>query len=449
MACGKFGNDVLDNVPLSRTGVLRLVDQDMVEAAVKLVMYPARRDLVQHRQRLVDQIVIIEQAALLLFAPVVCCRRHCDMQQGCGAVARNHGAASFDQGRKTQHLRLEQAGDRRIVADECLGQDGRTRRLVVGEKDAEIFVDLSAAGKPQGSAQLLCLVLVRLAAAVECGRDFQPAPAREIRAIDDFALDVFEAVVVAYAKHGRHLGRRGLRAAGGVGPGHEMVAAQASLANDVLERNISGVRHRGLECAAEHAVGRVRGFQKYPEVGALHHVGLVALVEHRKTRRHVGLERELLQKPCTQRVNGLHLQSARRFQRPRKQFARDLAQLSVGVGDAGVADRVVECGIVECHPVTKRREYALRHVGGRRLGEGDAEDFFRRHAGEQQPDHALHQHVRLAGAGIGRDERGRGRVRGAGLLVADRAGDGAHGFHHSGSPKPPAADHSLIRARSS
>ena len=76
-----------------------------------------------------------------------------------------------------------------------------------------------------------------------------------------------------------------------------MIAAQAGLAYDVLEGDVGGVRHRGLKRAAEHALGRARSFQKYLEVGALHHVGLVALVEHGKARRHVGLERELLQQP--------------------------------------------------------------------------------------------------------------------------------------------------------
>src|ERR1700722_12611548 len=36
VARGKFGNDVLDNVPLPRAGVLRLVDQDVVDTAVEL-----------------------------------------------------------------------------------------------------------------------------------------------------------------------------------------------------------------------------------------------------------------------------------------------------------------------------------------------------------------------------------------------------------------------------
>ena len=117
--------------------------------------------------------------------------------------------------------------------------------------------------------------------------------------------------------------------------------------------------------------------------------------------------------------------------------------------NADAADRIIQRGIIERDPVAERREHALGHVGGSGLGEGDAEDLFRRHAIEQQPNHALHQHMRLARAGIGRHERRRGRVRRARLRVAHGIGNRARRLHHSGSPNPPAADHSLIRARSS
>ena len=109
-AGGEFGNDMRDDVPLPRAGVLRLVDQHMVDAAVELVMHPARGDAVEHRQRLVDQIVIVEQAALLLLAPVVGRRRGRDMQQRLGAVAGDHRAAPFDQGREAIELRTRTAG---------------------------------------------------------------------------------------------------------------------------------------------------------------------------------------------------------------------------------------------------------------------------------------------------------------------------------------------------
>ena len=77
-----------DDVPLPRTGILRLVDQNMIDAAIELVVHPAGCAAVEHGQCLVDQVVIVEQAAFLLLAAVVRGDRGCDMQQGFGAVAR-------------------------------------------------------------------------------------------------------------------------------------------------------------------------------------------------------------------------------------------------------------------------------------------------------------------------------------------------------------------------
>ena len=117
---GEFRDEMRDDVPLPGAGILRLVDQHMIDAAVELVVHPGRRAAGQQGQCLVDQIVIVEQAAFQLFAPVVCGNRDRDMQQRFGAVARDDGAALFDQRAEPARLGVEAAADRRIVADESL-----------------------------------------------------------------------------------------------------------------------------------------------------------------------------------------------------------------------------------------------------------------------------------------------------------------------------------------
>ena len=72
----------------------------------------------------------------------------------------------------------------------------------------------------------------------------------------------------------------------------------------------------------------------------------------------------------------------------------------------------------------ERVEHAVRHVGGGGLGEGEAEDFRRVDAVEQQADHALRQHMGLARAGIGRRPRPRRRDRTAAMLHARRTSSG-------------------------
>ena len=111
-----------------------------------------------------------------------------------------------------------------------------------------------------------------------------------------------------------------------------MVAAETGLAHHFLEGDVGGARHRQDERPAGRAVGIAGGVEQHLEIGALHHFVLVALVEHGKTRRHIGLERELLQQPGAQRVDGLHLQTARRLQRAGEQLAGGHSQPGVGMG---------------------------------------------------------------------------------------------------------------------
>ena len=78
----------------------------------------------------------------------------------------------------------------------------------------EIFVDLRAAGEGQRRAQTIRLLLVGLAAVLQRAGDLRPSPARQIGALENFALDILDPIVLADTEHGRHLRRCGLDAAG-------------------------------------------------------------------------------------------------------------------------------------------------------------------------------------------------------------------------------------------
>ena len=195
-ARGEFGDDVRDDVPLPRAGILRLVDQHMVDAAVELVMHPAGGDAVEHLQRLVDQIVIVEQAAFLLLAAVIGRRGGRDMKQRLGAVARHHGAAAFDQGQDSTGFRFNQPADGRIVVAEFLRHHRFARRAIgFGEEYAEILVDLRSAGEHQRAAQPRRLVLIGLAAGFQNQGDVLPSRSRQVGAVDDVTLDILDAIV--------------------------------------------------------------------------------------------------------------------------------------------------------------------------------------------------------------------------------------------------------------
>src|SRR5580693_537212 len=61
-AGGEFGDELADDLPLFAAGVLRFVDQKMVDAEIELVVNPGGVDIAQQRERFVDQTVIIDQA---------------------------------------------------------------------------------------------------------------------------------------------------------------------------------------------------------------------------------------------------------------------------------------------------------------------------------------------------------------------------------------------------
>ena len=139
-----------------------------------------------------------------------------------------------------------------------------------------------------------------------------------------------------------------------------------------------------------------------------------------------------MQQAGTEGMDGLHLEAARSFEGGREQPARLRAQACVRHKVGNRPDCLVELCIIEGGPCAQRVEYPLRHGGGGRLGEGDAEDFFRRDALEQQPDHPLRQHVGLAGAGIGRNPGRHRRVRRVDLQSQYGLGDDAGEGHEYG-----------------
>ena len=196
-AGGEFGDDVCDDIPLPRAGVLRLVDQHMIDAAVELEVYPAGGDAVQHLQRPVDQVVIIEQPAFLFFAAVVRGDRGCDDKQGLRPVADRQRAAPVDQRADTVGLALEQA----CLSRDCLSQnffvttDLRGAQCL-GQEHTEIGIDLFATGKGQRFAEPSRLVGIGLAPRIEdCGYVL-PSCSRQMRPIDDLALDIVKPLVL-------------------------------------------------------------------------------------------------------------------------------------------------------------------------------------------------------------------------------------------------------------
>jgi hypothetical protein len=103
-------------------------------------------------------------------------------------------------------------------------------------------------------------------------------------------------------------------------------------------------------------------------------------------------------------------------------------------------------GLVRHHrPLAQPAEQPALHLGGGRLGVGDAEHLFRIDPGQQQARHPVDQRLGLAGPGVGGDE-GRDCWIGRRALRIAVFGEGEDGQGHSPSSSP-LVDHSDTRAR--
>ena len=176
----------------------------------------------------------------------------------------------------------------------------------------------------------------------------------------------------------------------------------------------------------------------------------LALLENGKVRRHVGLEGKRRsrrsQKACSVWI----------FSPPGVSIVRAKSCRAKASRAAPAAPRRFR---QSSRSVSRRRgsstrrapEDARRHVGRGRLGEGEAEDLRGLGAAEEQSQHPLGEHMRLAAAGVGGDPGGGGRIGRPRLIAAERSGMSSRGLMPASpsgaSSAPPASDHSLTRAR--
>ncbi len=425
----------IDDGPLLWARILCFVDQHVMDAAVELVVHPGSRHVVEQFERLVDQVLIVEQPAPVLLGTEALDHRVGDGEQGDAAVARLDGAAVLDE-RPDAILLLGQPGAQvRIGVLDGLGREpGAFLFLPAGAEDFEIGLQPVRAGKPAQRRKQCALIFVAGALAlVERGRNRRPFRRGDDGIVEKHGVDLTHRFVRLDAEGLRKLGHRLRHPACRLDPGHQHITPADRLAHQFPERHVGGSEDRCGERPAERAVRLRRGLQHHAEAQLLEQLCFGGLVEHLEARRHVGFERKQMQQLGAEGVDGVHLETARRLERERKQLPRASPERSGGPTDACGLHRRVEACVIEPGPFAQFVEHPVRHIGGGRLGEGDAENARRVDPGQQQPDHALRQHVGLAGAGIGRDKGGMGRIRCFDLQVGDSRGDLARRVH---SPPP-------------
>ena len=441
---GEVGGETLEDLPLRLAGVLRLVDQHVVDAAVELVQDPAGIGAAQQLERAVDEIVEVEQAAGRL--GVLVARGHGvdDLQQGRSALCRLGDLEFGSQPHETllfrAQLRLEAGMDfHQTGRDQALALVARAREVDRRQQLEQGREPRPAGQRLAGSVQAGRLVAVALRSYGEDGGQRRPPRGSDAlvhhRPPHRFGIGVAAAETRGQA---RSVGR----AAGGIAQRH-------GLGDETIDAECAGEIGHQRQRRAEAAGGALRLLDD-GTLGRRHQLAGAQFVRHGETRRHVGLEREKVQQPLAEGVDRLDLQPAGRLHRTGEETARGDQVGRRRRRRAGRDDGGAQLAILPHRPVGEIAEHAGRHLRRRRLGEGEAEDLGRRRAGEQQPDHALRQHVGLARAGVGGHPDRRGGVGCAHLALAQMVGheqDRGDGFVHGAPSSSPASDHSRTRAR--
>jgi hypothetical protein len=190
-AGGELGRQPAHDVPLLVAGVLRLVDQDVIDAEIELVVHPGGVDVGKQRQRLVDQIVVVEQPAALFLLGVA--RQHSvrDSEQRLAAAAAGDGAVTLQQCADAALLGAE-ALDQRRIADRLRRNRFARGAAGAGEENIEIGLDPLAAGEFCQACEAIGLLAIHLAALREGCGDRRPFLRRDDRAGKVLSLDGVE-----------------------------------------------------------------------------------------------------------------------------------------------------------------------------------------------------------------------------------------------------------------
>jgi hypothetical protein len=440
--CTDPGEELLrqrpDHRPLVRVGVLRLVEQHVINALVELVVHPLHGPVgLQQAARGGDQVVVVEGRASLLGLAVALDHRQADAGESGRGFGEPHRAQP---GLDRDHTLGLGQGDRESVGAERLHLLRRDRllgawRAAPGQEQQPVVIPTCCArvrvrGEPSAQrVPVLHLPPVRAdprlgeprerirdrcrrAAGLRQDRVFRiveieskGAPLRCRHAVRAVA-DRGESRPPARGQHG---GDRFAEPAG-IGqrrePRHRLLARRG-------QRRLG---ERGLACLFEQPLR-------------------LGFLNQRELRHDARLQREAAQQALAEGVDGGNLHPAWQVKHAREQRARARARGRVGVRAREVGDLGIERLVRQRRPGAEPRLKPCRHLGRGRAGEGQAEDVRGIVPRQHQAQHTIDQEARLARPGRGRDPGGRARIGRTPLLRRGRA--------HS-APSP--ADHSSTRA---
>ena len=448
------------DAPLQVRGVLHLVEQQVVDAAVQLVQHPGRARIGQQHQGAGDQVVVVHQPARPLGVRIAAEHRTREAEQRHGqrhhadrpalVLHRRHPFRFRHQRRRDLRARLGQ-----LAADEALGRarlaapcQEQGAPLVPGRRPVRMR-------QRQPARDLLRLSLQRRRADLhrQAEQPTHPCLVRQPRGRQDAgglvgvpdpghaAKRRLDRVRVPLQQRHRRCQQRRLA----LQPRHQP--------HRLRRPHLPGQQRQGVP------LGRRRPRRQHLLPGAVQGhagIGLLHQPEMRADRR---FHREASQQRLAEGVDGADAHAAGQVQHPGEQGARRLAQRRRPACPAVTAEPgqpAVERSVVQRHPAPELALQPDRHLRRRRLGKGQALDprrvgaghqpalgVVRHHTRQHQPKQPVDQQLGLAAAGGRRHERRHVRIRRQPLLPVGQRHRVRHPAH---APSSRAALHSATRA---
>ena len=298
--------------------ILSLIDQNVIDALIELVMDPGGSILAKKRERLVDQVVIVEESAAILGRLVVRDHGVRDRDQRARAVTAHGSFAPLQERQEARLLGMQSIGKLGLGPLKRSGDQLPARIEIAGEKQFEIAVYAFGAGSMQRCKQPALLILILFRADRELSCSASPQRRRQERAIRHFGLDALQAILRRNSERAAERGDRQFNTATVPDPVAYDVALADRLGDHFLERSVGRDRYGSCERAAERTFGSLCCFEEDGETHLAQEACLLRRVEHFEARRDIAFERKLMQQPCAEGMNGLHLEPAGSLERPGK-----------------------------------------------------------------------------------------------------------------------------------
>src|SRR6202040_356431 len=149
-----------DDLPLFRTGILRLVDQNVIDALIELVMNPGGSTFAEKHHGLVDQVLIVEEPAAILARLITRDHGIGDNKERRCAVAAEHGLAPLEQRYEAHAFGIKCLGEFRIASFEQSGDQALPAAELCGEEDLQIAVCALPPCPVERGMEPVCLLLI-------------------------------------------------------------------------------------------------------------------------------------------------------------------------------------------------------------------------------------------------------------------------------------------------